>query len=1291
MDFFQVRRTCHSISMFNGLTWGNKGETAKQIFERAQLPNETLGRIWFLADTSQRGALDLTEFIVAMHLLASLKSGALRALPQILPPGLYEAAARRGAPPRQGSGSRPNSDTIPVSAIPRQFTGNGPHRTASPLASRPYPVSSPLAASPTGNDWAINPQDKNQFDQIFATVDSQSRGFITGEQAVTFFSNARLSEEVLAQIWDLADINSEGQLNADEFAVAMYLIRQQRSKKDGRDIIPSVLPPNLIPPGMRRQPIAPPQPTAPAFDNAANITAPRSAAEDLFGLDALTSSPQTNQSAAASQIPQSTGGSTGYTSGSPQVAGSPRLAPPQQQSSTFKPFVPSSSFGQSMVSPQVTGTTSSNPSHSRNLQTQAPGPQAQQSASDDLLGDNDPEISRRLTQETSELANLSNQVGSLSGQMQQVKSKRASTEQDLTQMSAQKRDFEIRLSQLRSAYEQEVREVKTLEEKLSVSRDETKRLQQDMAMIEGAYQDLQSQHQQVTLALDADQKENANLKESIRQLNTAVSEYKPRLEKLRSDARQQKGLVAINKKQLATIEAERERLKLEQEEASKEHSNATRELEESVRSLQATPPIKNPPPATTSSASPRSQSMNPFFRRTSAAASESRDLGSSGPPHTLAAPHHTTFDDLFGPSFGTMSQQPTAPQTSFRTESPIQTQELPPHSVPSGHSVRSSDGPDIPTPAETPPPSSPPQAAAAEPSVPLASRQTSSSAMPLSDNLPRSESQNSLVKAPKAEDHFGTGLDHGHPWSPRNLSSNSTGLSAHGPSNLQAPANSTTSANETPLEPLQPTASRDLPGAFPDDSAPAPQTQPIGSANSGDSFQSSRMHPETDERTREDPLAMTADKSRSPKDDFDAAFEGFGNHGITQASSSREIPANLFNNAAGQLKSHEFPPIQEFVADEESNSDSDYGFDDNFSAATPQENPKNLEHTHQQTSLPPILTSTSEIAAPQPQYLTTELDGEQLPTPGAQSSPPTYDQTIFSLHDPTSIHRDSNQFPVEYTGLLPSREDPTSPPPSDHVAASASSQPQPTHIANGSDGGAAEYASRKNSLPQSQMPMTAGATAALYAYDHGISQTQPQNAQSPVAATTTIKDDFDGEFGDLSEAQEVERGEDDLGAPHKEALDNFSPTFDSPAPLKSTAHVPQSPFDRGFDDFEPSLSGPAQTSTLRQAPQATNAPHDWDAIFAGLDTPQNNGMHDSVDAFNPRTEPLALPPRKPQLARGLSSGTEHDDPILKRLTGMGYPRQESLNALEKFDYNIDKVSFPVMHVHVLSAALYRQP
>jgi epidermal growth factor receptor substrate 15 len=195
------------------------GGTAKSIFERAGLPNETLGKIWMLSDREQRGGLDQTEFIVAMHLLTSMKTRSMTNLPNMLPQGLWDAATRRGQrpPSRQMSGA---------GGIPRQFTGGqqgAQARTQSPLARAPgYSTPPPQSAQPTGTaPWLITQQEKGSYDQFFSQVDTASKGLISGEQAVNFFSNSGLPEDSLAQIWDLADIDSDGQLNRDEFAVAM--------------------------------------------------------------------------------------------------------------------------------------------------------------------------------------------------------------------------------------------------------------------------------------------------------------------------------------------------------------------------------------------------------------------------------------------------------------------------------------------------------------------------------------------------------------------------------------------------------------------------------------------------------------------------------------------------------------------------------------------------------------------------------------------------------------------------------------------------------------------------------------------------------------------------------------------------------------------------------------------------------------------------------------------------------------------------------------------------------------
>ena len=314
------------------LTAPFSGENAKQIFEKARLPNETLGRIWNLADTEQRGALGVTEFIIAMHLLASYKSEALKALPANLPAGLVEAASRRGPLPGPPGRPRPGE---PAAAIPRQFSGAGAQRNQSPMGRPPYGTP-PQSAQPTGNDWLISPQEKLSHDNLFNKVDTLGRGYITGEQAVQFFNESGLPEDILAAIWDLADINSEGQLSRDEFAVAMYLIRQQR--RPGITL-PATLPSNLVPPSMRNQARAPPQPTAPAFDNASYTSQmSKSATEDLFGLDAFTTP-------APAQTQQSTGGSGSFNKPfETDPFGSKATSPTSPQAFQPSPRNPTSSF-----------------------------------------------------------------------------------------------------------------------------------------------------------------------------------------------------------------------------------------------------------------------------------------------------------------------------------------------------------------------------------------------------------------------------------------------------------------------------------------------------------------------------------------------------------------------------------------------------------------------------------------------------------------------------------------------------------------------------------------------------------------------------------------------------------------------------------------------------------------------------------------------------------------------------------------------------------------------------------
>lgn len=1186
-----------------------------------------------------------------MHLLASYKSGQMRGVPGTLPPGLYEAATRR-PPARVGSGSRPGS-----SAMTQQFTGFNA-RPQSPITRQQ--VSTPLSAQSTGEGWAITPADKARFDAIFATVDRQGKGVIEGEQAVEFFSNARLPEEILAQIWDLADINSDGQLNKDEFAVAMYLIRQQRGTKDGRGVLPSTLPPALVPPSMRRQPQPPSQPTAPAFENAPAATKPRSAADDLFGLDAFEQPAPSAPVPAPAHVPQSTGGTdAGHFTNPPTFA--PPISP-QATSTTFKPFVPSSSFGQSII-PQATGSPAP-------TQAKSPPPPA-----DDLLGDADPEVSSKLTSETSELGNLSNQVSTLSKQMTDLQGTKKQTEQELSNSIAQKRAFEGRLAQLRSLYEKEVQDVKSLQEQLTAVKNEIKKLQQDMAMIDGAYQDLSTQHQQLRAAWESDQRENASLKERIRQLNQENDQLRPQLEKLKSDARQQKGLVAINKKQLATNEAERDRLRAEIAAAQKEVEDAQREAEESARQVEESQkeleearsmPLPSPPPAGSKKeldearsiplpaakspppvASPTpSTSSNPFFRRTT-------DTISPPPVEVDTQDSQSAFDSIFGPSFTAAPAPAPAPPVSFSG----------PESSPSGP-------PRVPH-IEAPSSSSTPKDLAEQ------SRQITSAALPFRRPLERGDSVSSSVRVAPPTSRMSPAdtpraltpaTDASSPTGPRDLTDDP--FTAAGPDEEQESIRRTLPQADTFEESTgdgsaegtsgQP-GPEDIPGAFPTDSqlpTPAAGIAASGAAatsNGGDAQTTSDSagQPKAAEQNFDDFFGGPAHQRTASQKaaDFDSAFAGISEPQTT--------------NGTEGSPSKEFPDIQELDPDDDSSDYSDdtpMKFEDDFNTASSTRNAPTESDTGTGKQ-PEVLPPLNNTLSPRPTLGGPASTASSLPAADQQASPPTYGESV--------PHDNPAHFPREYKGLLPQREDPTS----SNPTAGGSTQPAP---------------------PPSGSPPAYGPEA----HERRPSDT---HATAP-PPTKAAPFDFDSAFEGVGSAPVEDDDDDDddeadVLNPAKKTTD-FDPTFDSPPQFHTSTAPHQSTYDAVTngtpqpvdDDFFRS-NGPAAANIAGPQSSASPVSHDWDALFAPLNssTPATESTSapgaSAPSAKEPETPvaniPAAAPSQatslapkseRPQPGRALSTGTEHDDPILKRLTAMGWSRDESLDALEKFDYNIDKVS-----------------
>ncbi|KAJ1938245.1 actin organization and endocytosis protein, partial [Linderina macrospora] len=91
--------------------------------------------------------------------------------------------------------------------------------------------------------WAISTSEKAQYEAIFRRWDPGHRGVLKGDQAREVFAQSGLPQHELAKVWSLADINNQGELNLDEFSVAMHLI----FRRIAGDQLPHALPQELVP------------------------------------------------------------------------------------------------------------------------------------------------------------------------------------------------------------------------------------------------------------------------------------------------------------------------------------------------------------------------------------------------------------------------------------------------------------------------------------------------------------------------------------------------------------------------------------------------------------------------------------------------------------------------------------------------------------------------------------------------------------------------------------------------------------------------------------------------------------------------------------------------------------------------------------------------------------------------------------------------------------------------------------------------------------------------------------
>ncbi|KAG8863743.1 hypothetical protein FRB96_007580 [Tulasnella sp. 330] len=512
------------------------GEKARDVFVKSNLPVEKLGQIWNLSDTQSRGALDQTDFIIGMFFIQLAMSQPNFILPANLPAGLYE----------QASGGRPTTQ-----AVQAHNTG-GSTGLRSPAV--PSGFSSPLKPQYTGQ--ALRPQGTGSAVLPQHTGQLASAPHTGAAPKVTFAPSALSSKQPTSvPAWD---VTPQEKSTADNFFKT--LDTQRRGFIEGDTAVPFFLKSNL------------PESILAQIWDLSDLHKDGRLTEDGFAIALHL----INGNLAGKEVPETL----------PEGLIPPSMRKPANQLSEIQQDLwllgdtpPASANNQAttFVQQQATGGRSHPPEPQHKPRPSITQPN-RNFLDDDESSEASPEQS--VPDHSVKIGNVRNQLDSTNRSLNGSKTERVSLESSVASSAAALSQLETQLAAAKASYETETRLVTDLRTRYSTQMANINKTREELITAESDLSALRQEKAEVEGAVLRDKEEVRELQRKMKQVGDETDIIKKEIDRVKKDARHQKGLLAINKKQVATAEGEREKQEKELDVAKKVLELATKEVED---------------------------------------------------------------------------------------------------------------------------------------------------------------------------------------------------------------------------------------------------------------------------------------------------------------------------------------------------------------------------------------------------------------------------------------------------------------------------------------------------------------------------------------------------------------------------------------------------------------------------------------------------------------------------------------------------------------------------------------